>query len=77
MEDRVRSRVNMVAAVLARVGRATLDAIMLRDLLAVLAVDAIGIKAVLEPFQAGGIVRELAVKVFPGVPLHFRFGNHG
>ena len=67
MEDRVRSRVNVIAAMVARVGRAALDAVMLCDLFAVLAVDAIGIQTIFQPFKTGRIVRKLAVEVFLGV----------
>ena len=76
MEYRFRSWVNMVAAVIARVGRATLDAVMLRDLFAVFAVDSIGVKAVLQPLKTGCIVGKLAVEVFLGVRRHFRFSIH-
>ena len=49
VEDGVRRGVNVIAAMLARIGRTALEAIMLCDFLAVLAVDAVGIQAVLEP----------------------------
>lgn len=44
VKDRISSRVNVVATVIARIRRATLDAVMLRHLFAVLAIDAIGVE---------------------------------
>ena len=70
MEDRVRSRVNVIAATVAGIRWARSGAVVLRDRLAVLAVNAVRVQAVLEPLKAGRIVRELGVKVFLGVPLH-------
>ena len=72
MKDRSSGRMNVMAAMVARVGRATLDAVMLGDRFAGLAIDAVGYRK-FEPFKAGRIVRKLAVKVFLGCMAHFRF----
>lgn len=74
VKDRVSSWVNMMAAVVAGVGRTAFDAVMLRNRFAVLTVDALGVEAVLEPFEAGGIVGELLVKMFDRVACHLRLG---
>jgi hypothetical protein len=62
---------DVVSAVVARVGLALCNPMMLRDLLTVLAENAIGVKGVLEPFEASGIVRKLAVKITLRIPLRF------
>jgi hypothetical protein len=72
VKDRVGGWVNVMAAMVARIRRAALDAMMFGHRFARLAVDAIGIQAVLEPFQTGGIVRELFLKVFQRVRQHVR-----
>src|ERR1019366_6796404 len=76
VKDRIRCRVNVITAMLAAVRRAALDAVVLRNLLAVLAINAIGIEVVLEPFQTGGIIRELAAKGFNRVTLHLWLAVH-
>jgi hypothetical protein len=52
----------MVAAMLAAVGRTARYTVMLRDLLAVLAKDAVWIETVLEPFEAGGVIGKLCLE---------------
>ena len=64
MEDRASGRMHMIPAVLAAVGGPTSDPIMLRDLAAVFTKDAIGIEAVLEPFETGRIIGKLCLKGF-------------
>jgi hypothetical protein len=64
MEDRASGRMHMVAAMLTAIGRATRYAVVLCDLLAVLAVNAIGIEIVLEPFEAGCVIGKLRLEGF-------------
>ena len=49
---------------------------MLRDALALLAKDAIGIQVIAEPFKASGIVGELAVEILLRVLPHLRLAIH-
>lgn len=72
VKDRVGGGVNVMAAMVARVRRATLDAMMFGGRFARLAKDAIRIKAILQPFQTGGIIRELFLEVFQRVRKHVR-----
>lgn len=72
VKDRVGGRVNVMAAVIAGVRRARLHAMVFRDRLARIAKDAVWVQAVLEPFQTGGIVRELLLEVFQRVRQHVR-----
>ena len=72
VKDRIGGRVNVVAAMIARIGRARLHAMMLGNRFARLAVNAFRVKAVLEPFQTGGVVRELLLEVFQSVRQHVR-----
>src|SRR5208337_210210 len=64
VEDRVSGRMNMIAAMLAAVRRATGNAVVLRDLLAVLAKYAVRIETVLEPFETGRVIGELCLEGF-------------
>ena len=64
VKDRVSGRMHMIAAMLTAVRRAAGHAVMLCDLLAFLAKDAVRIETVLEPFEAGGIVGELCLEGF-------------
>lgn len=64
VEYRVRRGMHMIAAMLAAIRRTADHAIVLRDLLAVLAKDAVRVKTVLEPFETGRIVRELLLEGF-------------
>lgn len=75
MEDGSRSRVDVMAAGLARVRVARPHAVMVRDLSTLWTKDAVRVEAILEPFKAGGIVGELAVESFKGITFHSRF--HG
>ena len=72
VKDRARSRVNVVAAMIARVGRTALDAVMFGDRFACLAIDTFRVEAIAKPLKAGGIVRELFLKVFQRVGQHVR-----
>lgn len=73
VKDRVRSRVNVMAAMIAGIRRAAHDAMVLGHGLALLTIDAIRVKAIAKPFKAGCIIRELALEVFQCVRQHFRF----
>ena len=78
MKDRVRSWVNVMAAMIARVGRTAHDAVMLRFLLALVTKrHSIGKEITEQPFKAGRIIGEHCVKVFLGKARHFRFAVHG
>jgi hypothetical protein len=70
VEDRVSGRVNVMAAMIARVRGARLHAMMLCDRIALIAKDAVWIQAILEPFEAGRIIWELLLEVFQGVRQH-------
>src|SRR5438445_3807116 len=67
---------NMVAAIVARVGRATRHSVMFGHAVALLAKDAIWIEVTLEPLQTGRVIGELAVKIFLSVLPHFRLAIH-
>jgi hypothetical protein len=73
MEDRVGGRVNVMAAMIARVRWTALNAVMLCDRLAGIAKDAVRVQAILEPFQTGRIVGKLLLEVFQRVRQHVRF----
>lgn len=64
VENRPSGRMNVIAAMIAAVRWTAHNAVMLRDALAILAKYAIGIKAILEPFQTGRIVGELCLERF-------------
>jgi len=53
----------VMAATVARVGRPGRYAVMLSDLLALLAEGAVGIKTILQPFQARCIVGKVTAKL--------------
>jgi hypothetical protein len=55
---------HMVAAMIAAVRRTALNAVMFGHRLAVLAVNAIGIQMVLEPFETGRIIGKLRLEGF-------------
>ena len=77
MKDRVRRWVNMMAAVVARVGRTAHDAMVFRFLLALVAErHPVRVKIVEEPVKASFIIGEHGVKVFLGEALHFGFAVH-
>ena len=75
--DRVRGRVNMVAAMLARVRLARSHPVMLCHLAARVAEDAVGVQIILEPLKAGIIRWELALEILERVASHFRALNFG
>ena len=64
VKDRASGRMDMVSAMVAAVGRAAHNAVVLRNALAVLAKDAFGIEMILEPFEAGGVIGELLLEGF-------------
>lgn len=72
VEDRASGGVNVVAATVARVGRATRNAMMFSHRFALLAIDAIWVEAIAKPFKAGRIIWELLLEVFQCVRKHFR-----
>ena len=76
MEDGSRSWVNVVTAIIARVGRAARHSVMFGHAVALLAKDAIGIEVTLEPLQTGRVIGELAVEIFLCVLAHFRLAIH-
>jgi hypothetical protein len=72
VEDRASSRVNVMAAMIARVGRSAHDAMMLGQRFALLTIDAFRVQAIAKPFKAGSVIRELLLEVFQCVREHFR-----
>ncbi len=76
MEDRASGRMNVVTAIIARVGRATRHSVMFGHAVALLAKDAIWIEVTLEPLQTGCVIGKLAVEIFLGVLPHFRLAIH-
>src|SRR5208282_2029659 len=72
MEDRASGRVNVMAAMIARVRRSAHNAMMLGHGLALLAIDAIRVEAIAKPFKAGCVIRVLALEVFQRIRLHVR-----
>jgi len=62
----------MVAAIVARVGRATRHSVMFGHTVALLAKDTIWIEVTLEPLQTGRVIRKLAVEIVLCVLPHFR-----
>src|ERR1017187_2090076 len=69
--------VNVVAARLAGVRRAALDAVVRRDLLAVLAIDTVGVALVLQPRQARIVIGEVASELNPAIRAVARRGAKG
>jgi len=72
VEDRSGSRVNVMAATVARVGRATSNAMVLGGRFALDAIDTFRVQAIAKPFKAGRIIWELFLEVFQGVRQHVR-----
>ena len=72
VEDRASGRVNVMAAMVARVGRTAHNAMVLGYGFALLAIDAIRVEAIAKPFKASCVIRELALEVFQRVRQHFR-----
>jgi hypothetical protein len=72
VKDCVGSRVNVMAAVVARIRRATDNAVMLRDRVARFAKDALWVQVIFQPFKAGRIVWELFLEVLYREWEHFR-----
>jgi hypothetical protein len=72
VEDRASGRVNVVAAMIARVRRTAHDAMVLGHGFALLAIDAFWVEAIAKPFKAGRVIRVLALEVFQRVRQHFR-----
>jgi len=70
--DRVRSRMNVMPTELARIGFTRYYFVMLRDRVARLAKDTIGIKVVLQPFKASIVSREIVLEILECVTGHFR-----
>src|SRR5208282_5614234 len=73
MEDRVCGRMNVMAAMIARIGWTADNAVMLCNRVARLTKDAVWVQVVAEPFKAGRIVWELFLEVFQRVRQHVRF----
>ncbi len=73
VKDRLSGRVNMMAAMIARVRRTALDAVMLSNRVARLAKDAVWVQVVAQPFQTRRIIWELFLEVFQRVRQHVRF----
>jgi hypothetical protein len=70
VEDRPGSRMNMMAAMVARIRRATSYAMMLCHALAGVAKDAIRIEIVAKPFEAGRIIWKLRLESLQRVAFH-------
>jgi len=77
MVDRARGRVYVVPAMLARVRLARDHFVMLRNLAARLAENALWVKVILEPLKAGIVSWKIALKVLEGVSDHLRALNFG
>jgi len=76
VKDCTRSRVNMVATVIAGIARAFRDLVVLCHSLAVWALDAVRPAMVLNPLKASIIIRESPVKVFDCKLSHSRSVFH-
>ena len=72
VKDRTSGWVNVMAATVARVRRATRNAVVLGCGFALLAVNAIGIQAIAKPFKASGVIRELFLEVLQRVRQNVR-----
>ena len=72
VEDRASGRVNVMTAAVARVRRATRNAVVLCGRFARLAIDAVWVEVIAKPFKAGCVIRELALEVFQCVRQHVR-----
>lgn len=73
--NRISGRVNMMTAILARIRFARDYFVMLRDLAARIAKDAVWIQVILEPFKASVIIRELSLKILERIARHLRAGD--
>src|SRR5262249_55569583 len=77
-KNSIGSRVNVVPAVVARIRRATSNAMMFCDCLALVTKDSIGIEVVLQPFQTSSIIWKLLVKLVQRVRKYIWFAvAHG
>src|SRR5271157_4099387 len=76
VKDGISGWMNVMSTVIARIRRTALDAVMFCDRFAGFAVDAVWIQVISEPFKAGRIVGELAVKLFLGVRRHLWLAVH-
>ena len=73
LEDRSRHRGNLSSAVVTRIHRTPIDAVVFAVLLALLAVDdPAGETLLFQVLKASGVIRELAVKVVDRVPEMLR-----
>lgn len=77
MKDRVRRRMDVVSAMIARVGRTADNPVMFCNLFADFAENSIRIEKVAEPFEAGRVIGKLALHILEGEGRHFRFWIHG
>lgn len=73
VKDRVGSRVNVMAAMIARVRRSAHNTMVLGHRFARFAIDTVWVEAITKPFKAGRVIRELALEIFQRVREHFRF----
>lgn len=64
VEDRASRRVNVVTAIVTAIRWATDHAMMLSHALAILALDAVRVEMVLEPFKTGCVIWELGLEGF-------------
>ena len=77
MKDRARRGVDVVTGIVARIGRAAGNAMMLRFLPAFIAErHPVWMETAKEPIKACRVIRKLSVKLFLGVAAHFRFAVH-
>lgn len=75
VEDGVGSRVDLMPAVIALVARSFSKLVVLCNLVANRAVDAVWVAVALKPLKAGIIIRELPLKVLGGVFRRLVFGS--
>jgi len=72
VEDSSSSRVNVMAAMVARVRRSAHDTMVLGQGFALRAIDALRVEAIAKPLKAGRIIWELLLEVFQCVRQHVR-----
>jgi hypothetical protein len=72
VEDRASGRVNVMAAMIARVRRTAHNAMVLGQRFALSAIDAFRIQAITKPIKAGRVIRELFLEVSQCVRQHVR-----
>jgi len=77
LKDSAGGRVNVMAAAVARLRRATHHAVMFAYSFASLAVDSIRVEVIAKPLKAGRIIRELLLEVLESVGFHRWFAVHG